>query len=68
MVLWIQLPELPLELYHPKALYKIGQLLGKPVKMDVNTAFGYARICVEIDTSQPLFPQVPVGSVTSYSL
>lgn len=34
MVLWVQLPELPVELYHPKALYKIGCLLGRPIKMD----------------------------------
>lgn len=66
IVLWVQLPELPVKLYHPKALHKIGCVLGKPIKLDSNTASGnrgrYARICIDVDIGNPLVPKIQVGN------
>lgn len=58
MLVWIQLHELPLELYDMRALAKIGKAIGRPMKGDVHTVDlsrgRYARICLEVGTTQPL--------------
>lgn len=50
---WIGLPELPLHLFHKKALFEITSLIGKPLKVDKPTADqtrpSIARVCVELD-------------------
>lgn len=47
-----------MEYYDPKVLHVIGNLVGCTVKVDKNmlqTERGkYARICVEVDISNPL--------------
>ena len=35
---WVRLPELPAEYYDDQILYKIAKEIGRPIKMDVNTA------------------------------
>ncbi|XVF26729.1 hypothetical protein REPUB_Repub14bG0043400 [Reevesia pubescens] len=58
--LWlrVQLPELLVEYYDMKTLQKIGNLIGKPIKIDIHTGnvnrAQYARICVEIKVNQVL--------------
>ena len=58
MAVWIRLPGLAIEYYDRQILGKIGNLVGKTLKVDVNTAVQsrgkFARLCVEIDLSKPL--------------
>lgn len=59
-MVWIRLPELPLELFDEEVLYAMGNTVGKTVKiveMTLGASRGkYARICVQIDLSKPLVP------------
>ncbi|XP_058749946.1 uncharacterized protein LOC131622954 [Vicia villosa] len=51
--IWVKLPNLPLHLWGPKSLGKIGSVLGTPICTDECTAsklrVSYARILIEID-------------------
>lgn len=47
LILWARVPELPIDFYDKEILKQIGNR--------------YARICVEIDLSKPLLPQIRVG-------
>ncbi|GMY19177.1 hypothetical protein FCV25MIE_14416 [Fagus crenata] len=64
---WVRLPELPIELYDSGLLRRIGNQLGKLLKIDARTADSergrYARICIQIDIDQPLTPIVRVGDI-----
>ncbi|XP_015973162.1 uncharacterized protein LOC107496423 [Arachis duranensis] len=55
---WVRLPGLPIELYDRTILRKIGNLIGRTVKVDDNTAKmsrrKFARLCVEVDLTKPL--------------
>ncbi|XP_028779701.1 uncharacterized protein LOC114736099 [Neltuma alba] len=57
---WIRLPDLPVEFYNVESLRRIGNMVGKTIKIDRSTSVydkgGFARICVEIDLQQPLLP------------
>ncbi|XP_058783386.1 uncharacterized protein LOC131658066 [Vicia villosa] len=59
VAVWIRISGLPVEYYDPKILYVIGNLVGNTIKVDKNTLQGergkYARICVEVDLTKPLF-------------
>ncbi|KAF7844623.1 uncharacterized protein G2W53_001528 [Senna tora] len=61
MAAWVHLPDLPIELYDDKFLYTLGKLIGKVLKIDVNTSQKlrgkFARLCVELDLSKPLLSQ-----------
>lgn len=52
-MVWIRLPEIPIEFFNEPSLMKIGNKLGKAVRVDRTTlavARGkYARICLEVD-------------------
>ncbi|GAV72664.1 DUF4283 domain-containing protein [Cephalotus follicularis] len=58
LALWVRLPELLLEFYDESLLFAIGGLIGKPLRLDKNTALatktGYARLCVEVDLTKTL--------------
>nr|XP_029144560.1 uncharacterized protein LOC114924350 [Arachis hypogaea] len=55
---WVRLPRLPIKLYDRTILRKIGNLIGRTVKVDDNTAKmsrgKFARLCVEVDLTKPL--------------
>lgn len=59
---WIRVPKLPLEMFNEKSLMRVGNAIGKTIRVDIMTkevARGkYARICVELNLSQPLTPKV----------
>ncbi|KAK4285768.1 hypothetical protein QN277_002418 [Acacia crassicarpa] len=61
---WIHLPDIPFEFYNVESLRRIGNLIGKMIKVDRATSIydkgGFARICVEIDLQQPLLPSYTV--------
>lgn len=55
---WIALENLPIFLFHKEALFEIGKLLGKPIKVDGYTAnrskLSQANLCIELDVSKNL--------------
>ncbi|KAI9082694.1 hypothetical protein K1719_035268 [Acacia pycnantha] len=61
---WIRLPDIPFEFYNIESLRRIGNLVGKMIKLDRSTSIyekgGFARICVEIDLQKPLLPSYVV--------
>ncbi|CAI0467254.1 unnamed protein product [Linum tenue] len=67
-MVWVQLPELPIEFINKEAVMKIGQWLGKPVRVDRATEIGargrFARLCVEVDLTQPLLSQYKIEGTT----
>ncbi|XP_028791001.1 uncharacterized protein At4g02000-like [Neltuma alba] len=58
IAVWVRLPLLPLELLNAASLRKIGDLMGKTLKIDRITYTSkrgrYARICVEVDLKRRL--------------
>ncbi|XP_019178353.1 PREDICTED: uncharacterized protein LOC109173568 [Ipomoea nil] len=61
LLVWIRFPTMPIEYFEEEFLMRLGKGLGKPVKIDLTTGLvakgKFARICVEIDISQPLMPK-----------
>lgn len=62
---WMSFPLLPLEYYDEDIIMEIAGSLGKPIRVDNKTEASirasFARVCVEIDLSQPLEPSVAIG-------
>ncbi|KAI9087808.1 hypothetical protein K1719_030138 [Acacia pycnantha] len=50
----------PFEFYNVESLRRLGNMIGKMIKVDRSTSIydkgGFARICVEIDLKKPLLP------------
>ncbi|XP_021767700.1 uncharacterized protein LOC110732094 [Chenopodium quinoa] len=57
--------KLPVEYYEKEALYKIAEVVGKPVRVDYSTdnisKCRYARVCIEIELNNPLITKAWVG-------
>ncbi|KAI9111939.1 hypothetical protein K1719_017629 [Acacia pycnantha] len=57
---WIRLPNVPFEFYNIESLRRLGNIIGKMIKVDRSTSIydkgGFACICVEIDLKKPLVP------------
>ncbi|CAN1188053.1 hypothetical protein LINPERHAP1_LOCUS28172 [Linum perenne] len=55
---WGRLPKLPIQYFNHVAVNRIGNYIGRTIRMDLATSEGararYARVCVEIDLSKPL--------------
>ncbi|CAI0427373.1 unnamed protein product [Linum tenue] len=64
MIVWLQLPGLPIHLYHKEVLTSIGNLIGRTIKLDYHTLnqrrAKFARLAVEIDLGKPLIPRVHI--------
>ncbi|MBA0822507.1 hypothetical protein Goarm_019304 [Gossypium armourianum] len=62
---WIRFPSLPGYLYNHKILTEIGELVGKVVKLDMNTdsrAKGYfVRMAVYVNLEKPLVSQILIN-------
>ncbi|KAL7238170.1 hypothetical protein ACSBR2_004301 [Camellia fascicularis] len=62
--IWVRFPNLPIEYYDEKVLYHIVKVLGKPLKVDINTAMAargkYARVCVKMDLRKPLISHITI--------
>ncbi|KAL7202773.1 hypothetical protein ACSBR1_034273 [Camellia fascicularis] len=69
--LWVRFPQLPIEYYNEKVLYHIAKVIGRPLKVDLNTAMSirgrYARVCVEVDLTKPLVSRFAIGKY-SYTI
>ncbi|CAN1129589.1 hypothetical protein LINPERHAP2_LOCUS5306 [Linum perenne] len=55
---WVRLPKLPIQYFNQLAVERIGNRIGRTVRLDLATAEGsrarYARVYVEVDLSRPL--------------
>ncbi|XP_019227688.1 PREDICTED: uncharacterized protein LOC109208978 [Nicotiana attenuata] len=64
--IWVRLPQLPTEFYDGLILKKIGNSIGKLLKIDACTSSTlrgrYARLCVELPLDQPVQQSILVGS------
>ncbi|KAI9121670.1 hypothetical protein K1719_008703 [Acacia pycnantha] len=53
VAVWVRIPDLPHELYNVESIRRIGNMIGRTLKIDRTTAFsekcGFARVCVEVD-------------------
>ncbi|CAN1853553.1 hypothetical protein LINPERHAP1_LOCUS41063 [Linum perenne] len=62
---WVRLPKLPIQFFHQIAVNRIGNYIGRTIRMDLATAEGararYARICVEVDLTKPLLGKYMIG-------
>lgn len=58
VIVWVRLPDLPIEYYDHDFLFRIGEKIGKPMKIDSATSLTsrgkFARLCVEVDITKPL--------------
>lgn len=64
-LVWVRIPRLPIEFFSDQILMRIGNKLGKAVKIDIHTTqvsrAKYARVCVEVDLEKPLISTVMIG-------
>lgn len=64
--IWIRLPELSTEFYDLDILTRVGNKIGKLLKIDPftpTTSRGrYARICIEVPVEQPLHTHIYIGT------
>ncbi|CAN1127957.1 hypothetical protein LINPERHAP2_LOCUS4338, partial [Linum perenne] len=55
---WVRLPKLSIQYFNSLAVQRIGNYIGKTVRLDLATSEGsrcrYARVCVEVDLTKPL--------------
>ncbi|CAN1121622.1 hypothetical protein LINPERHAP1_LOCUS6180 [Linum perenne] len=55
---WVRLPKLPFQYFNKLAVHRIGNFIGRTVRLDLATSEGsrcrYARVCVEVDLTKPL--------------
>lgn len=70
LAIWVRVPNLPFHFYDEENLVKIGNIIGKRLKVDKNSLpqqqgedmmvdrGRYARICVEVDLSRKLRSRV----------
>ncbi|KAK4267720.1 hypothetical protein QN277_024463 [Acacia crassicarpa] len=60
VAVWVRIPDLPHELYNVESIRRIGNMIGRTLKIDRTTAFSekgsFARMCVEVDLQRPLLP------------
>lgn len=61
-LVWLRLPLLPLEMFVEDTLLRVGNAVGRAIKVDPFTADmfkgRYTRVCVELDLHGPLPPNV----------
>nr|XP_025617103.1 uncharacterized protein LOC112709433 [Arachis hypogaea] len=67
IVAWVRLPRLAIEYYDGNMLKKIGDVIGRTLKVDTNTAEKsrekFARLCVQLDLHQALISQYSINGV-----
>ncbi|XP_019253910.1 PREDICTED: uncharacterized protein LOC109232605 [Nicotiana attenuata] len=63
--IWIRLPQLPTEFYDGIILAKIGNAIGKLLKVDTCTSSTlrgrYARLCIDLPLEVPVIPFINIG-------
>ncbi|KAI9124747.1 hypothetical protein K1719_004074 [Acacia pycnantha] len=60
VAVWVRIPALPHELNNVESIRRIGNMIGRTLKIDRATVFsekcGFTRVCVEVDLQKPLLP------------
>lgn len=63
-LVWILFPKLPMEMFNTAALTRLGNVLGRTIKVDTTskdaTRGKFAWVCVEMNLNWPLVPTVTV--------
>lgn len=58
LLLWIRFSVLPIECYIRRGLERVGNMIGKTLKMEETTPVAsrdkFARVCIEVDLTKPL--------------
>lgn len=58
LIVWARFPGLPVEYYNLDFLLKIGEKIGKPIRIDEATSLvsrgKFASMCIEVDITKPL--------------
>ncbi|CAN1311984.1 hypothetical protein LINPERPRIM_LOCUS28526 [Linum perenne] len=58
ILMWVRLSKLPIHFFNELAVSRIGNAIGRTVRLDLATSEGararYARVCVEVDLTKPL--------------
>lgn len=58
VIVWVRLPDLPMEYYDHTFLFRVGKQIGEPMMIDSATSLTsrgkFARLCVEVDITKPL--------------
>ncbi|XP_019155204.1 PREDICTED: uncharacterized protein LOC109152077 [Ipomoea nil] len=61
---WVRLPDIPIEYFDEDTLIKLGDKIGKTIKIDDTTCLAsrgkFARICVEIDITKQLLAKFTI--------
>ncbi|XP_028788085.1 uncharacterized protein LOC114744065 [Neltuma alba] len=67
---WVRIPNIPLHCYSKKYIWRLGDMIGKTIKVDMHTIANideskakvergrFARICVELDLQKKLVPRI----------
>ncbi|CAN1141085.1 hypothetical protein LINPERHAP2_LOCUS12257 [Linum perenne] len=67
---WVRLPKLPIHYFNNLAVTRIGNHIGRTVRLDLATTEGararYARVCVEVDISKPLLRKYMIDNRIFY--
>lgn len=65
MVVWIRLPELPIEYYEPSVLREISEAIGPVLRVDTHAAAEargrFSRLCVQINFDEPIVKLLRIG-------
>lgn len=65
ITVWVRLHELHMELYETKVLKKIGEAIGRVLRIDSHTAMEargrYARLCIQLAITKPLINTILIG-------
>ncbi|RYR24806.1 hypothetical protein Ahy_B02g058354 [Arachis hypogaea] len=64
IVVWVHIPNLPIELYNQRFLWRVGSTIVHMLKIDRATSIHsrekFVRICVKIDLTKKLVPRISV--------
>ncbi|CAN1743212.1 hypothetical protein LINPERHAP1_LOCUS1713, partial [Linum perenne] len=67
---WVRLPKLPIQFFNHTAVTRIGNYIGKMIRLDLATSESararYARVCVEVDLSKPLLRKYMIENRVFY--
>lgn len=64
LLVWVWLPGIPIEYFNAEFLEKVGNKIGRLMRIDDATSEisrrRFARICVEVDITKPLLPRFKI--------
>nr|POE54627.1 hypothetical protein CFP56_71652 [Quercus suber] len=67
IVVWIRLPELPIEYYEASILKDMGKAIGPVLRVDTHTTSEskgkFARLCVQVNLDEPLVDLIRIGGI-----